>query len=315
MRLTVVLLGIGCGLLPARKSIDRQNGAMTRRNLGVALVGTLLLAGCTATAAGDDSHELPPAGASFDYQLAGPYAPPDGVSVVVRDSTADPAGADYDICYVNGFQTQPSETDGEGETDGEADGEADGEGEGEDASWLSAHPELILHDDDGDPVNDPDWPDEYLLDTSTALNRSTILALLGPAISSCAEAGYHAVEIDNLDSYTRSGERLTIENNIALAVGFADLAHRLGLAIAQKNGSTDSARFRDEVGFDFVIAEECAEFEECAAYTDVYGDLVFDIEYDADFLAAACEAVGSAVLRDVGLVTAEDPAYVFQGCA
>jgi hypothetical protein len=297
----VVLLGIGCGLLPARKSIDRQNGAMTRRNLGVALVGTLLLAGCSATETGD-SLELPPVGASFDYQLAGPYSPPDGVSIVIRDSTAEPAGAGYDICYVNGFQTQPSETEGETE------------GEGEDAGWLSAHPELILHDDGGDPVIDPDWPDEYLLDTSTALKRSTILALLGPAISSCAEAGYHAVEIDNLDSYARSDERLTIENNIALAVGFADLAHRLGLAIAQKNGSTDSARLRDEVGFDFVIAEECAQFEECAAYTDVYGDLVFDIEYDADFLAAACEAVGSAVLRDIGLVPAEDAAYVFQSC-
>jgi len=282
---------------------------MTRRNLGVALVGTLLLAGCSATTAGD-AHELPPAGASFDYQLAGPYAPPEGVSIVVRDSTAEPAGVDYDVCYVNGFQTQPSEP--EGETDVEAEGET--EGEVEDTSWLAAHPELILHDDDGEPVIDPDWPDEYLLDTSTALKRSTILVLLGPAISSCAEAGYHAVEIDNLDSYTRSGERLTIENNIALAVGFADLAHRLGLAIAQKNGSTDSARLRDEVGFDFVIAEQCAQFEECAAYTDVYGDLVFDIEYDAAFLAGACEAVGSAVLRDVGLVPADDPAYVFQSC-
>ena len=309
----MVLLGIGCGLMPARKSIDRQNGAMTRSILGLTLAGTLLLAGCSAPAAAD-SPELPPGGASFDYQLAGAYPPPEGVSVVARDSTSEPAGVDYDICYVNGFQTQPSET--EGETEGEAEGETEGEagGEGEDASWLSAHPELILHDDDGEPVIDPDWPDEYLLDTSTALNRSTILALLGPAISSCAEAGYHAVEIDNLDSYTRSDERLTIENNIALAAGYADLAHRLGLAIAQKNGSTDSARFREEVGFDFVIAEDCAQFEECAAYTDVYGDLVFDIEYDADFLAAACEAVGSAVLRDVGLVTPDDPAYIFQAC-
>lgn len=287
----MVLLGIGCGLLPARKSIDRQNGAMTRRNVGVALVGALLLAGCSATTAGD-SPELPPAGAAFDYQLAGAYPPPEGVSVVVRDSTAEPAGADYDICYVNGFQTQP----GEGET------------------LLTTHPYLILRDDDGDPVIDPDWPDEYLLDTTTALNRSAIVALRGPAISSCASAGYHAVEIDNLDSYTRSDDRLTVEGNIALAAGYADLAHRLGLAIAQKNGATDSARFRDEVGFDFVIAEDCARFEECAAYTDAYGDLVFDIEYDADFLAAACDAVGSAVLRDIGLVTVDDPAYVFQTC-
>lgn len=276
--------------MPLRKSSDRQNEAMTPPTLVVALLGTLLLAGCSADVAAG-TPALPPAGVGFDYQLAGAYPAPDGVAVVARDSSAEPAGVDYDICYVNGFQTQPGESE----------------------DWLLAHPYLLLHDDDG-PVVDPDWPDEYLFDTSTALNRSTIIALRGAAISSCAEAGYHAIEIDNLDSYTRSGERLTLENNIALAVGYADLAHRLGLAIAQKNGSTDSARLRDEVGFDFVIAEDCAQFEECAAYTDAYGDLVFDIEYDADFLAAACGAVGSAVLRDVGLVAADDAAYVFQGC-
>jgi hypothetical protein len=263
---------------------------MTRLILAVALVGTLLLAGCSAGAAAT-TPVLPPAGVGFDYQLAGAYSAPDGVSVVVRDSTVEPAGVGYDVCYVNGFQTQPGESE----------------------DWLSTHPHLLLRDGDR-PVADPGWPDEYLLDTSTALNRSTIIALRAAAISSCAEAGYHAVEIDNLDSYTRSGDRLTIENNIALAVGYAGLAHRLGLAIAQKNGSTDSERFRDEVGFDFVIAEDCAQFEECGAYTDVYGDLVFDIEYDAAFLAAACDAVGSAVSRDVGLVTADDPAYVFQSC-
>jgi hypothetical protein len=265
--------------------------AMTRLILGGALVGTLLLTGCTVSAAGD-SHLLPPAGASFDYQLAGAYPPPAGVSVVARDSTAEPADAGYDICYVNGFQTQPAESE----------------------EWLSTHSFLILQNDRKRPVADPDWPDEYLLDTTTALKRSTIVALRGAAISACAAAGYDAVEIDNLDSYTRSDDRLTIENNIALAVGYADLAHRLGMAIAQKNGSTDSARLRDEVGFDFVIAEDCAQFEECATYTDVYGDLVFDIEYDPAFLAAACDAVASALLRDVGLVPADDAAYVFEGC-
>jgi hypothetical protein len=277
--------------MPATKSSDRQNGPMTRPILAVALAATLLLAGCTAEAA-TDTHVLPPAGAAFDYQLAGAYPAPEGVTVVARDSTVEPAGADYDICYVNGFQTQPGESE----------------------EWLQTRPHLLLHNKNR-PMADPDWPDEYLFDTSTALNRSTLLALRGSALAACAAAGYHAVEIDNLDTYTRSRDLLTIENNIALAAGYADLAHRLGLAIAQKNGSIDSVRLRDEVGFDFVIAEDCARFEECTAYTDAYGDLVFDIEYDADFLAAACEAVGSAVLRDVGLVAADDAAYVFQSCS
>lgn len=257
----------------------------------LALTGLLALSACSAETGGE-TVELPSAGGGLDYQLGAPYPAPAGVTIVVRDSTAEPAGAGYDVCYVNGFQTQPADSE----------------------DWLTNHASLVLHDKKGEPVADPDWPDEYLLDTSTALKRSTILARVGSALSACAAAGFDAVEIDNLDSYTRSGERLTIEGNIALATAYADLAHRLGLAIAQKNGSADSARLREEVGFDFALTEQCAEFEECAAYTDVYGDLVFDVEYDADFLGAACEAVGAAVLRDRDLVGADDPAYVFQGC-
>jgi hypothetical protein len=131
---------------------------------------------------------------------------------------------------------------------------------------------------------------------------------------SCATSGFDAVEIDNLDTYSRSDGALTLEDNIDLAARYARVAHDLGMAIAQKNGAGSSALLKREVGFDFAVTEDCARYEECDDYTDAYGDLVFDIEYSPEHLEAACAAVGSAVLRDLDLVAPGDPAYLFRGC-
>ncbi|MEQ1737814.1 MAG: endo alpha-1,4 polygalactosaminidase, partial [Rhodoglobus sp.] len=235
-----------------------------------------------------------------DYQLGGDYEPPPGVDVVARDSTSEPAPGLYNICYVNGFQTQP--------------------GEGDD--WLDEHPELVLHDDSGAPVTDPGWPDEFLLDTSSVERRSGIADRLAPVLAACDAKGFDAVEIDNLDSWTRSDDALTIDDNIAMAAAYAEQAHSLGLAIAQKNGAGSSHRFRDEVGFDFVVSEQCMRYDECAEYLDVYDGLVFDIEYPADDggtsdFAAACATAGrpeSMILRDLDLAPAGEPGYLRETC-
>lgn len=266
---------------------------MTRAKVVSAVLLVVVLGGCsTASTDGAASVTLPPAGAGFDYQLGGASAVPDGVTVVARDSTEAPAGAGYDICYVNGFQTQPADAE----------------------LWTTERVALLLRDDADTPIVDPAWPDEYVLDTTTPLLRSSILAMLAPSVTACAEAGFHAVEFDNLDTYERFPERLTIDDNLALARALADLAHDLGLAVGQKNAAADALRLRDEVGFDFAVAEDCAQFDECAAYVDAYGDLVFDIEYDPSFLGAACETVGSAIVRDRGLVAADAEGYLFQAC-
>jgi hypothetical protein len=265
--------------------------------------GIVALGGCAATPGGADAPvNLPPVGADFDYQLGGAYDPPEGVEVVARDSSEDPAAGLYNICYVNGFQTQP----GEGER------------------WLSEHPDLVLRDAGGEPVADPGWPDEYLLDTSTEAQRVAIAKWFEPVITSCSERGYDAVEIDNLDSWSRSNGALTLDDNIALAAAFADHTHGLGLVIAQKNGAGDSQRLRDEVGFDFAVVEQCMRFSECADYLDAYDGLVFDIEYpeesDGDTGAefgAACAESGrpeSMILRDLGLAPEGDPAHRRETC-
>jgi hypothetical protein len=122
------------------------------------------------------------------------------------------------------------------------------------------------------------------------------------------------VEIDNLDSYSRSTGLLTENDNVAMIRLFADRAHAAGLAIAQKNSSELVGR-RAEMGTDFVVAEECNRYAECDVYLGAY-DRVLMIEYRrADFTTGcAAYASSSIVLRDVNLVPMGSSGYVYDGC-
>jgi hypothetical protein len=235
---------------------------------------------------------LPPANAAFDYQLGGPYAPPAGVQIVARDRTEAIAPGLYNICYVNGFQTQP----------------------GDDAFWLNDHPDLVLRDAGGAPVIDPDWG-EMLLDVRTPTSRAGLAPIVTGWIAGCATDGFDAVEIDNLDSYSRSGGLMTADQAVAFMRVLSDAAHAAGLAIAQKN-ATDLVARRAELGTDFVVAEECNRYSECDVYTGGYGDHVLVIEYRRADFTAGCSAFPnlSIVLRDLDLLTPADAAYVYDGC-
>jgi hypothetical protein len=240
---------------------------------------------------------LPTAGIP-DYQLGGAYTPPAGVTIVERDSTARPAPGVYGICYVNGFQTQPEDAD----------------------AWLDDHPDAVLRDADGDPVSDPGWPDEMLLDTSTAAKRAEIVTVLTRSIARCADRGFDAVEFDNLDSWTRSHGALTRRDNLALAAALVQVGHERGLAVGQKNTPQLGSSGRRATGFDFVVAEECVVYQECSAYTDAYGDQVIDIEYSDDIgrpwssVCADDDRPAMTILRDRDLVPPSDEAYVFEHC-
>ncbi|MCS5722283.1 endo alpha-1,4 polygalactosaminidase [Herbiconiux sp. CPCC 203407] len=261
---------------------------------------SLLLAGCAGPTT---DPTLFPADPVVDYQLGGGYTQPEGVTVVARDSTDEPAAGVYSICYVNGFQTQPG------------------------ADWPD---ELVLHDASGAEVFDPGWPDERLLDIRTAQNREAAAEVLAPVIGGCADAGFQAVEFDNLDSYTRSDGAFGLEEAVAFGTLLVEEAHAAGLAAGQKNTPQLADRGHDEMGFDFAVAEECAYYEECSAYTDVYGDRVIDIEY-ADAFEAGAEGFEGAltsfeeacadparpfgtVLRDRDLAPAGAEGHVYARC-
>lgn len=263
--------------------------------LAVALTGVVACASEPASVSDSASVvRRPPAGTPVDYQLGGAYPPDPRVGIVARDRTAAPAPGVYSICYLNAFQTQPSERD----------------------EWPD---DLVLRQNGAD-LMDADWPDEALLDTRSDDAREAIAARVGEWIDGCAAAGYAAVEFDNLDTYTRSDGLLSADDNLALATLLVERAHRAGLAAGQKNAPEDGERLRAEAGFDFAVVEECAYYDECTAYTDVYGDAVVAIEYtDAidrpfDELCADPAVPASLVLRDRDLTMPGDADYAFEIC-
>lgn len=236
---------------------------------------------------------LPPANAAFDYQLGGAYPPPSGVRTVTRDRTENPVPGLYNICYINGFQTQAEDL----------------------AWWRGQHNDLLLHDSSGGYVIDPDW-DETLLDISSPAKRTALAAIVGGWIDGCAKKGFQAVELDNLDTWSRSQGLLTQADAIASITLLTPRAHAAGLAIGQKNAVELGGKGK-AAGFDFAVAEECGRYKECGGYTAVYGAHVLVIEYRSADFTYACGQWGSSlaiVLRDLNLVAAGRTGYVYQGC-
>lgn len=285
MRLTpivaaIVLIVIACGSAPATAA-DLAGGAMT----------------ASPTAGRATTVKLPPVHGRFDYQIGGAYAPAPGVAIVDRDRSDSPVAGKYNICYVNAFQSQP-----------------------EDASfWTVNHPDLLLMYG-GKPVSDPDWPGEYILDTSTATKRSKIAVIVDVWIAGCASKGFQAVEPDNLDSWTRSKNLLTEPDDLAMATLIARYAHGRGLAIAQKNAGQLGNAGKVVAKLDFAIAEECQLYQECPAYTSTYGNHVIEIEYTDNPRTAydqACAARGksiSVIRRDRYVLARGRPGYQYEYC-
>jgi glycosyl hydrolase family 114 len=239
---------------------------------------------------------MPPVHGQFDYQIGGTYTPEPTVQIVDRDRNDEPSPTLYSICYVNAFQTQPTEQ----------------------PLWTGQHAALLIHDA-GQPVEDPSWPGEHILDTSTPVHRDQLLTIIGDWFDGCAKQGFDAVEADNLDSWTRSKGHLTEADNLAFASLLIDRAHRDGLAVGMKNAA-DMAPEGRRAGFDFAIAEECQVYDECNEYTDVYGDHLIEIEYTDHprrFFTSACAARGaqsSVILRDRGVVPPTNPDYRYEIC-
>ncbi|WP_338403145.1 endo alpha-1,4 polygalactosaminidase [Arthrobacter bussei] len=262
---------------------DRRQGW---RLTAVLIAATALIGGCSAAA---EARPFP-AGVPWDYQLGGSYPPAEGTGVVVREVSDGPADGVYSICYVNAFQTQPDASSG----------------------WLADGLVLTI---DGEPLADPDWPDEFLLDTGTEAKRTAIADRTGAVLRECADRGFDAVELDNLDSYVRSEGRLVLDDNRALATALVAAAQRLGLLVGQKNAAEDTAELAG-AGFDFAIAEQCVEFGECGEYAAQYGDAVLAVEYPGPTTDACADGdrPSSTVVRDRELSRPGDVGYLFRRC-
>ncbi len=201
-----------------------------------------------------------PVDTDVDYQLGGATAMPAHVGILVRDRRAEPAADRYNVCYVNGFQTQPDER-----------------------RFWKKRMRLVLHRD-GRPVVDEAWG-EWLLDLRTKRKRRALAAIVGRWTDRCADDGFDAVEYDNLDSFTRSHGLLERKEAVAFARLLVRRAHAAELAVGQKNlAGFDGSR----IGFDFAVAEECGRYRECHRYVASYGRRVLVIEYRKRDFVRAC---------------------------
>ena len=240
------------------------------------LLALLLVLVAVPSASAGTAIVLPPTGTDWDYQLGGARPVPAHVGIVERDRRATPIVGKYNICYVNGFQTQADEK-----------------------RFWHRHWSLVLKRN-GRPVVDSAWG-EWLLDIRSGPKRAALAAIMGRWTDRCAADGFVAMEYDNLDSFNRSHGLITTADTRAYAALLVGRAHDAGLAAAQKNragwdGTT--------VGFDFAIAEQCAQYHECGSYVDHYGSHVLAVEYHDPAFQRACRdwADRIAVLRrDVDL--------------
>jgi hypothetical protein len=219
---------------------------------------------------------MPPAGTDWDYQLGGTRPVPAHVGIVERDRRAHPVRGAYNVCYVNGFQTQADEK-----------------------RFWRRHWSLVLKRD-GRPVVDSVWG-EWLLDLRTRAKRTALARIMGRWTARCAADGFDAVEYDNLDSFSRSHGLVTRADAKAYAALLVERGHAHDLAVAQKNWAEWDGT---AVGFDFAVAEQCAQYRECGRYVAHYGRHVLAVEYAGRAFRRACRTWSgtiAVVRRDVDL--------------
>ncbi len=247
------------------------------RRVPYAVLVALLLA-LVAEPASAATVTLPPTGTDWDYQLGGARPVADQVGIVERDRRAKPVSGRYNVCYVNGFQTQPNEK-----------------------RFWQRHRSLVL-ERGGKPVVDSAWG-EWLLDIRTSAKRAALARIMGRWTAGCAADGFDGVEYDNLDSFSRSHGLVTRGDAKAFAVLLVKKAHAHELAAAQKNWAEWDGT---SVGFDFAVAEQCAQYRECGSYVASYGRHVLAVEYRDRAFHRACRNWSdriAVVRRDVDLTT------------
>ncbi|MGW2518909.1 endo alpha-1,4 polygalactosaminidase [Streptomyces sp. NPDC001617] len=285
--LAAALAVTGVSIAVVKAASDRGDSAQssTAPTSGAAVSPTF-----APTAPASAQVTLPPKHVPWDYQIGGVYPLPSGVRVVSRDHDDAPAPGVYSICNINAFQAQ----------------------EDEEGDWAA---DLLLRDANGKVVYDKDWH-EAILDIRTAVKRQRIAAKLNSWIDECASKGFKAVEPDNYDTFTRYPAYLKSGQAEALMKLLSAHAHDRHLAIAQKN-TVELVADRASVGLDFAVVEECAEWNECGAYAEAFGNNVFVVEYTAKGFSKACSVWAgtlSVVRRDQLLVPKGSSGYVRQTC-
>lgn len=121
-----------------------------------------------------------------------------------------------------------------------------------------------------------DFPAERWLD----IRSPSVRQVLRSRMELASQKGCDAVEPDNVDAYTHNtGFPLTPADQLDFNRWLALTAHEFNLGVGLKNDTDQVLLLVD--AFDFVISEQCFEYNECERYTPFIdaGKPVFNAEY------------------------------------
>jgi hypothetical protein len=166
----------------------------------------------------------------------------------------------------------------------------------------------------GGPNGQP-WPGENWLDVRQV---STLQPLMQARAQKCKNAGFDAVDWDNVDAYSnQTGVTISQAQQLTYNRMLATITHDLGLSVGLKNDLEQVAQLVGD--FDFAVNEQCfANSNECGLLQPFLsaGKAVVQIEYsDQDGTTAAqfCPAANTAK-RSAMLMTIDLPATPWTPC-
>jgi hypothetical protein len=134
------------------------------------------------------------------------------------------------------------------------------------------------------------WPGERWLDIR---RLSALKPIMTRRLQMCARKHFDALEPDNMDGYSnQTGFKLTAKNQLAYDEWLAGEAHRLGLAVFEKNDPEQARQL--EPHFDGALDEQCNQYSECGAYRPYLkaGKPVLNAEYKASLFPGFCASDG-----------------------
>jgi hypothetical protein len=136
------------------------------------------------------------------------------------------------------------------------------------------------------------WPGERWLD----IRRLSVLKpIMTRRLKMCARKHFDALEPDNMDGFeNQPGFKITARDQLTYDEWVAKEAHRLGLAVFEKNDPEQGRAL--EPYFDGALDEQCNQYSECSSFRPYIkaGKPVLNAEYKGSLFPEFCAADASA---------------------
>lgn len=151
------------------------------------------------------------------------------------------------------------------------------------------------------------FPDERWLDirdvnSAKSQTGMALATILSARFDRAKNMGCDAIEPDNIDGYdttahSASGFPLTYDDQIYFNLWVANQAHSRGMLVGLKNDINQAHDPRIYNTFDFVVSEQCFQYNECGYFSHFLGlnKPVFEAEYRLDLAKFCSKAKASRI--------------------